>query len=142
MISHDILYPCTWRWDLGKESIGMRATLDLLLLLDLPHVYAILGHMGMPHNDIELILVILRRPYKPCPSDSRIDSKEFWMVSGSVNGSGENPPPVTIHTRFERFNKQNPHSFDNAAAPKDAENRISQLEEILMFSRQGPGGLR
>ncbi|GJY59887.1 gag-pol polyprotein [Tanacetum coccineum] len=49
----------------------------------------------------------------------------------------ENPPPVTIHTRFERFNKQNPHSFDNAAAPKDAENRISQLEEILMFSRQG-----
>ncbi|GJS97964.1 ribonuclease H-like domain-containing protein [Tanacetum coccineum] len=44
MISHDILYPCTWRWDLGKESIGMRATLDLLLLLDLPHVYAILGH--------------------------------------------------------------------------------------------------
>ncbi|GKA45642.1 retrovirus-related pol polyprotein from transposon TNT 1-94, partial [Tanacetum coccineum] len=49
----------------------------------------------------------------------------------------ENPSPVTIHTRFERFNKQNPHSFDNAAAPKDAENRISQLEKILIFSRQG-----
>ncbi|GKE82539.1 hypothetical protein Tco_1552539, partial [Tanacetum coccineum] len=45
----------------------------------------------------------------------------------------ENPPSVTIHTWLERFNKQNPHSFDNAAAPKDAENRISHLEEILMF---------
>ncbi|GJU41429.1 hypothetical protein Tco_1194386 [Tanacetum coccineum] len=50
---------------------------------------------------------------------------------------GENPPPATIHTRFERFNKQNPHSFDNAAASKDAENRISQLEEIFNVSRQG-----
>ncbi|GJT27027.1 hypothetical protein Tco_0907302 [Tanacetum coccineum] len=63
--------------------------------------------------------------------------EEFRDGIGPSNGSGENPPPVTIHTRFERFNKQNPHSFDNAAAPKDAENRISQLEEILMFSRQG-----
>ncbi|GKA61747.1 putative reverse transcriptase domain-containing protein, partial [Tanacetum coccineum] len=68
----------------------------------------------------------------------------FPLLAGLGLGDGdfgqercENPPPVTIHTRFERFNKQNPHSFDNAAAPKDAENRISQLEEILMFSRQG-----
>ncbi|GJS45558.1 hypothetical protein Tco_0595679 [Tanacetum coccineum] len=66
--------------------------------------------------------------------------EEFRDGIGPSNGSGENPPPVTIHTRFERFNKQNPHSFDNAAAPKDAENRISQLEEILMFSRQEDSG--
>ncbi|GJU57265.1 hypothetical protein Tco_1235031 [Tanacetum coccineum] len=52
-------------------------------------------------------------------------------IAGRVKG--ENPPSVTIHTWLERFNKQNPHSFDNAAAPKDAENRISHLEEILMF---------
>ncbi|GJR53950.1 putative reverse transcriptase domain-containing protein [Tanacetum coccineum] len=63
--------------------------------------------------------------------------EEFRDGIGPFNDSGENPPPVTIHTWLERFNKQNPHSFDNAAAPKDAENRISHLEEILMFSRQG-----
>ncbi|GJW21576.1 hypothetical protein Tco_0032198 [Tanacetum coccineum] len=62
--------------------------------------------------------------------------EEFRDGIGPFNDSGENPPPVTIHTWLERFNKQNPHSFDNAAAPKDAENRISHLEEILMFSRQ------
>ncbi|GJV93065.1 hypothetical protein Tco_1540878 [Tanacetum coccineum] len=62
---------------------------------------------------------------------SRRGALQLWYQS-----QGENPPPVTIHTWLERFNKQNPHSFDNAAAPKDAENRISHLEEILMFSRQ------
>ncbi|GJW37921.1 retrotransposon protein, putative, ty1-copia subclass [Tanacetum coccineum] len=67
---------------------------------------------------------------------SVIVREEFRDGIGPFNDSGENPPPVTIHTWLERFNKQNPHSFDNAAAPKDAENRISHLEEILMFSRQ------
>ncbi|GJZ14176.1 hypothetical protein Tco_0549406, partial [Tanacetum coccineum] len=69
-------------------------------------------------------------------SFKRTVREEFRDGIGPFNDSGENPPPVTIHTWLERFNKQNPHSFDNAAAPKDAENRISHLEEILMFSRQ------
>ncbi|GKB27534.1 zinc finger, CCHC-type, retrotransposon gag domain protein [Tanacetum coccineum] len=72
-----------------------------------------------------------------CRQYLKLVREEFRDGIGPFNDSGENPPPVTIHTWLERFNKQNPHSFDNAAAPKDAENRISHLEEILMFSRQG-----
>ncbi|GJR59401.1 hypothetical protein Tco_1501563 [Tanacetum coccineum] len=29
-----------------------------------------------------------------------------------AGASGSNPPPVTIHTWLERFNKQKPHSFE------------------------------
>nr|GFC46648.1 zinc finger, CCHC-type, retrotransposon Gag domain protein [Tanacetum cinerariifolium] len=35
--------------------------------------------------------------------------KEFCTSSGPSNAGG-NPPPVTIHTWLERFNKQKPHS--------------------------------
>nr|GEY38521.1 hypothetical protein [Tanacetum cinerariifolium] len=47
--------------------------------------------------------------------------EEFRTGSGSSNAGG-NPPPVTIHTWLERFNKQKPHSFKKATAPVDAEN--------------------
>ncbi|GJU71128.1 hypothetical protein Tco_1262533 [Tanacetum coccineum] len=47
--------------------------------------------------------------------------------TGAV-GSGSNPPPVTIHTWLERFNKQKPRSFEKAVAPVDAENWISHIE--------------
>ncbi|GJS97579.1 putative nucleotidyltransferase, ribonuclease H [Tanacetum coccineum] len=107
---HDILpsYPSLFTPVLGDGILGKRDVLRMRATLRLTLLY------GLPHIH-----------------------EEFRDGIGPSNGSGENPPPVTIHTRFERFNKQNPHSFDNAAAPKDAENRISQLEEILMFSRQG-----
>nr|GEU66437.1 hypothetical protein [Tanacetum cinerariifolium] len=36
--------------------------------------------------------------------------EEFHTGSGSSNAGG-NPPPVTIHTWLERFNKQKPHSL-------------------------------
>nr|GFC20311.1 hypothetical protein [Tanacetum cinerariifolium] len=42
-----------------------------------------------------------------------------------------NPPPVTIHTWLERFNKQKPHSFEKATASVDAENWISHMEKIF-----------
>ncbi|GKE05201.1 hypothetical protein Tco_1397219, partial [Tanacetum coccineum] len=45
--------------------------------------------------------------------------------------SGSNPPPITIHTWLERFNKQKPHSFEKAVAPVDAENWISHMEKIF-----------
>nr|GFD07206.1 zinc finger, CCHC-type, retrotransposon Gag domain protein [Tanacetum cinerariifolium] len=45
--------------------------------------------------------------------------------------SGGNPPPVTIHTWLERFNKQKPRSFEKATAPVDAENWISHMEKIF-----------
>nr|GFC84114.1 hypothetical protein [Tanacetum cinerariifolium] len=47
--------------------------------------------------------------------------EEFRTGSGSSNAGG-NPPPVTIHTWLECFNKQKPHSFEKATAPVDAEN--------------------
>nr|GEW23431.1 zinc finger, CCHC-type, retrotransposon Gag domain protein [Tanacetum cinerariifolium] len=52
--------------------------------------------------------------------------------------SGRNPPPVTIHTWLERFNKQKPRSFEKATAPVDAENWISHLEKI--FNVMGSAG--
>ncbi|GJR91094.1 reverse transcriptase [Tanacetum coccineum] len=50
--------------------------------------------------------------------------------TGAV-ASGSNPPPVTIHTWLERFNKQKPRSFEKAVAPVDAENWISHMEKIF-----------
>nr|GFD30564.1 hypothetical protein [Tanacetum cinerariifolium] len=46
-------------------------------------------------------------------------------------GSGGNPPPVTIHTWLECFNKQKPCLFEKATAPVDAENWISHIEKIF-----------
>nr|GFC84763.1 zinc finger, CCHC-type, retrotransposon Gag domain protein [Tanacetum cinerariifolium] len=56
--------------------------------------------------------------------------EEFRSGSGSSNAGG-NPPPVTIHTWLERFNKQKPHSFEKATVPVDAENWISHMEKIF-----------
>nr|GFC17134.1 zinc finger, CCHC-type, retrotransposon Gag domain protein [Tanacetum cinerariifolium] len=56
--------------------------------------------------------------------------EEFRTSSGPSNAGG-NPPPVTIHTWLERFNKQKPHSFEKATAPVDAENWISHMEKIF-----------
>ncbi|GJY19952.1 putative reverse transcriptase domain-containing protein [Tanacetum coccineum] len=54
----------------------------------------------------------------------------FGYRTGAV-ASGSNPPPVTIHTWLERFNKQKPRSFEKAVAPVDAENWISHMEKIF-----------
>nr|GFD05906.1 zinc finger, CCHC-type, retrotransposon Gag domain protein [Tanacetum cinerariifolium] len=43
--------------------------------------------------------------------------EEFRTSSGPSDAAG-NPPPVTIHTWLERFNKQKPHSFEKATAPE------------------------
>ncbi|GKA96959.1 putative nucleotidyltransferase, ribonuclease H, partial [Tanacetum coccineum] len=48
-----------------------------------------------------------------------------------TGASGSNPPPVTIHTWLERFNKQKPRSFEKAVAPVIAENWISHMEKIF-----------
>nr|GEX53735.1 zinc finger, CCHC-type, retrotransposon Gag domain protein [Tanacetum cinerariifolium] len=57
--------------------------------------------------------------------------EEFRTGSGSSNAGG-NPPPVTIYTWLERFNKQKPYSFEKATAPVDAENWISHMEKIII----------
>nr|GFB22566.1 zinc finger, CCHC-type, retrotransposon Gag domain protein [Tanacetum cinerariifolium] len=57
--------------------------------------------------------------------------REEFRTSSGPSDAGGNPPPVTIHTWFERFNKQKPHSFEKATAPVDAENWISYMEKIF-----------
>nr|GFC53293.1 zinc finger, CCHC-type, retrotransposon Gag domain protein [Tanacetum cinerariifolium] len=56
--------------------------------------------------------------------------EEFCTGSGPLD-SGGNPPPVTIHTWLECFNKQKTRSFEKATAPVDAENWISYMEKIF-----------
>nr|GFC99590.1 zinc finger, CCHC-type, retrotransposon Gag domain protein [Tanacetum cinerariifolium] len=43
---------------------------------------------------------------------------EEFRTSSGRSDSGGNPPPVTIHTWLERFNKQKPRSFEKATAPE------------------------
>nr|GEX89115.1 zinc finger, CCHC-type, retrotransposon Gag domain protein [Tanacetum cinerariifolium] len=61
----------------------------------------------------------------------RAEIREEFRTSFGPSDAGGNPPPVTIHTWLERFNKQKPHSFENATAPMDAKNWISHMEKIF-----------
>nr|GFB61874.1 zinc finger, CCHC-type, retrotransposon Gag domain protein [Tanacetum cinerariifolium] len=61
----------------------------------------------------------------------RAEIREEFHTSFGPSDSGGNPPPVTIHTSLERFNKQKPRSFDKATAPVDAKNWISHMEKIF-----------
>nr|GFA44916.1 retrotransposon protein [Tanacetum cinerariifolium] len=47
----------------------------------------------------------------------RVEIREEFRTSSGPSDSGGNPPPVTIHTWLERFNKQKPCSFEKATAP-------------------------
>nr|GFB85848.1 hypothetical protein [Tanacetum cinerariifolium] len=47
----------------------------------------------------------------------RVGIREEFRTSSGPSDAGGNPPPVTIHTWLERFNKQKPHSFEKATAP-------------------------
>nr|GEZ63147.1 zinc finger, CCHC-type, retrotransposon Gag domain protein [Tanacetum cinerariifolium] len=61
----------------------------------------------------------------------RAEIREEFRTSSGPSDSGGNPPPVTIHTWLERFNKQKPRSFEKATAPVDAKNCISHMEKIF-----------
>nr|GFC60176.1 hypothetical protein [Tanacetum cinerariifolium] len=61
----------------------------------------------------------------------RAEIREEFRTSSGPSDAGGNPPPVTIHTWLERFNKQKPHSFEMATAPVDAENWIFHMEKIF-----------
>nr|GFA04526.1 hypothetical protein [Tanacetum cinerariifolium] len=61
----------------------------------------------------------------------RAEIREEFRTSSGPSDAGGNPPPVTIHTWLERFNKQKPYSFEKATAPVDAENWISYMEKIF-----------
>ncbi|GJR08924.1 putative reverse transcriptase domain-containing protein [Tanacetum coccineum] len=55
----------------------------------------------------------------------------FYFFLSLLHCPGGNPPPVTIHTWLERFNKQKPRTFEKAVTPVDAENWISHMEKIF-----------
>nr|GEV51988.1 retrotransposon protein, putative, Ty3-gypsy subclass [Tanacetum cinerariifolium] len=61
----------------------------------------------------------------------RVEIREEFHTSSGPSNSDGNPLSVTIHTWLERFNKQNPRSFEKATAPVDAENWISYMEKIF-----------
>nr|GEV34147.1 retrovirus-related Pol polyprotein from transposon TNT 1-94 [Tanacetum cinerariifolium] len=61
----------------------------------------------------------------------RAEIREEFRTSSGPSDAGGNPPPTTIHTWLERFNKQKPHSFKKATAFVDAENWISYMEKIF-----------
>nr|GFC04825.1 hypothetical protein [Tanacetum cinerariifolium] len=48
--------------------------------------------------------------------------RDEFRTGSRPSSSGGNPPPVTIHTWLELFNKQKPRSFEKATALMDAEN--------------------
>ncbi|GJZ00464.1 hypothetical protein Tco_0517893 [Tanacetum coccineum] len=70
-----------------------------------------------------------RQPWMPC--SHRFAGEQVSRRYAPGLASGGNPPPATIHTWLERFNKQKPHSFEKAVAPVDAENWISHMEKIF-----------
>nr|GFC11426.1 hypothetical protein [Tanacetum cinerariifolium] len=47
----------------------------------------------------------------------RAEIREEFRTSYGPSDAGGNPPPVTIHTWLERFNKQKPHSFEKETVP-------------------------
>nr|GFB49141.1 hypothetical protein [Tanacetum cinerariifolium] len=61
----------------------------------------------------------------------RVEIREEFRTSFGPSDAGGNPPPVTIYTWLERFNKQKPHSFEKATAPVDAKNWIFHMEKIF-----------
>nr|GFB54964.1 hypothetical protein [Tanacetum cinerariifolium] len=61
----------------------------------------------------------------------RAEIREEFRTNFGPSDCGGNPPPVTIHTWLERFNKQKPHSFEKATAPVDVENWISHMVKIF-----------
>nr|GFB65992.1 zinc finger, CCHC-type, retrotransposon Gag domain protein [Tanacetum cinerariifolium] len=60
-----------------------------------------------------------------------ITIREEFRTSSGPSDAGGNPPPVTIHTWLECFNKQKPYSFEKATTPVDAKNWISHMEKIF-----------
>ncbi|GKF71823.1 hypothetical protein Tco_0207937, partial [Tanacetum coccineum] len=79
-------------------------------------------------TDAELVAAVQAAVDAMIPQIREQVREEYRNGAG---GSDGNPPPVTIHTWLERFNKQKPRSFEKAVAPVDAENWISHMEKIF-----------
>nr|GEY44600.1 hypothetical protein [Tanacetum cinerariifolium] len=82
------------------------------------------------HTDIDLFAAVQNALQTLLPQ-IRAEIREEFRTSSGPSDAGGNPPPITIHTWLERFNKQKLHSFEKAIAPVDAENWISHMEKIF-----------
>nr|GFC91436.1 zinc finger, CCHC-type, retrotransposon Gag domain protein [Tanacetum cinerariifolium] len=88
--------------------------------------------MGNTRTDTDLSAAVQNALQALLPQIGEEIREEFRTGSGSgSSNAGGNPPPVTIHTWLEHFNKQKPHSFEKATVPVDAENWISHMEKIF-----------
>nr|GEZ41569.1 eukaryotic translation initiation factor 4E [Tanacetum cinerariifolium] len=74
------------------------------------------AHMVNTRTDAELAAAVQNALQTLLPQIRAKIREEFRTGSGP-SGSGRNPPPVTILTWLERFNKQKPRSFEKATAP-------------------------
>nr|GFA69110.1 zinc finger, CCHC-type, retrotransposon Gag domain protein [Tanacetum cinerariifolium] len=82
------------------------------------------------HTDADLSAAVQNALQTLLPQ-IRAEIREEFRTSSGLSDAGGNPPPVTIHTWLERFNKQKPHSFEKATAPVDAKTWISHMEKIF-----------
>nr|GEU46239.1 putative reverse transcriptase domain-containing protein [Tanacetum cinerariifolium] len=87
-------------------------------------------HRCQPQNQ-NMCLYLLANALQTLLPQIRAEIREEFCTSSGPSDAGGNPPPVTIYTWLERFNKQKPHSFEKATAPMDAENWISYMEKIF-----------
>nr|GEW11690.1 hypothetical protein [Tanacetum cinerariifolium] len=81
----------------------------------------LIRQMVNTRTDVELSAAVQNALQTLLPQIRTEIREEFRTCSGPLD-SGGNPPPVTIHTWLERFNKQKPCSFEKATALLDAEN--------------------
>nr|GFD36036.1 zinc finger, CCHC-type, retrotransposon Gag domain protein [Tanacetum cinerariifolium] len=61
----------------------------------------------------------------------RAEIREEFRTSFGPSDAGGNPPSVTIHTWFERFNKQKPHSFEKAIAPERLKREYHSIRQTI-----------
>nr|GEX39307.1 putative reverse transcriptase domain-containing protein [Tanacetum cinerariifolium] len=83
-------------------------------------------HMVNTRTDTDLTAAVQNALQAMLPHIREEIHEEFRTGSGSSNAGG-NPPPVTIYTWLERFNKQKPHSFEKATARLALMRRIGSL---------------
>nr|GEX26130.1 zinc finger, CCHC-type, retrotransposon Gag domain protein [Tanacetum cinerariifolium] len=110
----------------GRYNYGIRARFRTVGSKDLTCE----DWMVNTRTDADL-LVAVQNALQTLLPQIRAEIREEFCTSSGPSDSGGNPPPITIHTWLEHFNKQKPRSFEKAIAPVDAENWISHIEKIF-----------